>query len=569
MRSLKGMSYMDVIVGVALILIIFVALTTLLVTALKVSLLAKNHSIAIAVAESQMENVRSLTYANIGTMGGIPSGPIPQYATTTVNGVTLVTRTLIEYVDDPIDGLGGADTDGITTDYKRAKVTTIYYVNGTPHTLIMVSNFSPIGFETTTGGGTLTIRVVNAVGTGLSGASVRVINASTTPTIDVTTFSDAGGGVTLPGAPASSQYQVFVSRSGYSSSQTYVRDSINQNPTPGYLTVAAGMTTSGTFAIDLLSTLVLRTFSPIATTTYTDIFSSGAGLSANSNTIVSGGKLVLTGGPSSYAPSGTANSINIKNKYLASWVSASMTTTLPAGTSVRYHIRDMSGALLPDAVLTGNSGGFTATTSLLSVSIATYPQLKLSADLTTGSAFSTPSLTSWTVTYLQGPLPYPGISFSIAGSKSIGTNAQGAALVKTTLATSTDVGGVSQNQLEWDSYAPTLNGYDITNECPAPPYNLGPAATIDFSLVLATSTSGSMLALVSNGTTAIAGASVTLSRGAFTSTVSTDTCGNAYFGSLTPATDYSVNVAKSGFTNYGATNVSISGQLINPITLSP
>ena len=111
MRSLKwrGMSFMDVIIGTALLLMIFVALSGLLRNSLVIASIAKNKAVATAVAESQMEYVRSLSYDAVGTVGGIPPGNIPQYATTTNNGLDFVTRTYIEYVDDPKDGLEAAD----------------------------------------------------------------------------------------------------------------------------------------------------------------------------------------------------------------------------------------------------------------------------------------------------------------------------------------------------------------------------------------------------------------------------------------------------------------------------
>ena len=188
MRPLRGMSLIDVLVGVALMLVIFTGLTALLLSSLKVSALAKNRSIATTVAESQMEYIRSLAYDNVGTVGGIPAGVIPQIATTTQNGLVVVTRTLIEYKDDPADGLGALDTNGINSDYKQIKISATYKVDAIVHTLTIVSNFAPIGIETTTGGGTLKISVVNAVGTGVPGATVRIVNASSSPSVDFGTF---------------------------------------------------------------------------------------------------------------------------------------------------------------------------------------------------------------------------------------------------------------------------------------------------------------------------------------------------------------------------------------------
>ena len=229
----------------------------------------------------------------------------------------------------------------------------------------------------------------------------------------------------------------------------------------------------------------------------------------------------------------------------------------------------MNGALLPDTVLPGNASGFTSTTSLAGISTTTYPALELSADLSTGSASSTPTLTSWTMTYLQGPIPLPGIAYSVAGAKSIGTDSASNPIIKNAIATSTGTTGVSSNVVEWDSYALTLPGYDITSACPAPPYSLAPAATIDSSLILSTSTGSSMLVSASDGTAPLAGASVTLSRTGFTKTVQSDVCGNAYFGNLSTASDYSLTGSKSGYTGYSATGVSVSGHVLTSIALTP
>src|SRR5581483_7422951 len=128
------------------------------------------------------------------------------------------------------------------------------------------------------GGGTLQINVVNAGGGPVPGASVQIVNSATSPSVNVTTFSDAFGTVFLPGAATSSQYQIYVSKSGYSSAQTYAHDQVNVNPTPGYLTVSGNQTTTSTFAIDLLSHLTVRTYSPIETDVFSDLFANASNL---------------------------------------------------------------------------------------------------------------------------------------------------------------------------------------------------------------------------------------------------------------------------------------------------
>jgi type II secretory pathway pseudopilin PulG len=145
MNARRGMTLIDVVVGTALILIIFTALFGLLRASVLVSGMVKSEATATAVANNQMEYIRSLPYNSVGTVGGIPSGAIPQNATTTEDGVSYGVRTFVDYYDDPADGLGAADTNGITEDYKRIKVSVTYVVNGKSKVVTFVSNYAPPG----------------------------------------------------------------------------------------------------------------------------------------------------------------------------------------------------------------------------------------------------------------------------------------------------------------------------------------------------------------------------------------------------------------------------------------
>lgn len=558
---------MDVIIGTALMLIIFTALVGLLRTSLQVAQLAKTRSVATTVAESQIEYIRSLSYDSVGTVGGIPAGSIPQVSTTTQNGIAFPVRTLVEYVDDPADGTGSGDANGITTDYKRIKVSVSYNANGRAQKIELVSNYAPPGLETTTGGGTLKVSVVNATGVGIPGAAVRIVNASTSPTIDFTTFSDATGTVFLPGAPTSTQYQIAVSKSGYSSAQTYARDSFNQNPSPGYLTVVKNQTTTGTFAIDQLASLTLNTYSPIATSTFADTFSSGSAVAGMTSTVISGGSVQLSNGGSGYAPSGTVTSVVQSPTYLAGWGTAVATTSTPAGTTIRFHVTDAAGALLPDTVIPGNASGFTASVNLYGVSTSTYPSLALSADLSTSATTSTPLLQDWSLSYTRGPIPLPNVSYSLTGTKTVGSTGAGAPIYKTTVATTTDSAGKRAVSLEWDAYTLSLSGYDTVQACNAPPYSLSPGTSVSGSLVLAASTANMMLASVrDNAGAAIAGATVTLARSGFTKTVTSDSCGSAYFGALASGT-YSLTASKTGYTTFNAAGITVSSQVFYSVTM--
>ena len=267
MKSSRGVTLIDTVVGVALMLIVFLGIFAAFQLSVDVVLNNKARAGAVALADERMEYVRSLPYSSIGTVGGIPSGTLAQSESVTLNGVAYTRRTLVEYVDDPKDGTGAADTTG-TADYKAVKVDVSWPSHTGARDVAVVSRFEPSsGLESTVTGGTLTINVVDASGQPVSNAQVTVVNASSSPTVNLTTYSNVNGSITLPGTPAASNYAITVTKSGYSTAQTYASSAQNPSPSPANLTVSNNQTTSSTFAIDQLSSLTILTLLYDSTTT--------------------------------------------------------------------------------------------------------------------------------------------------------------------------------------------------------------------------------------------------------------------------------------------------------------
>ena len=480
MNAARGMSLVDVIMGIALTLIVFMALLGLLRASLLISSSAKAKAGATAIATTQIEYIRSLSYDNVGTIGGIPAGVVEQYATTTMNGIPYSVRTLVQYVDDPKDGSGSGDSNGITTDYKRARVATTYQFRGAQREVVLVTNMVPPSIETTAGGGTLRVNVVDAIGGPVSGAFVHIENPSTSPAIDITTFSDITGSVSLPGAPASTDYRISVSKDGYSSAQTYARDATNQNPTPGYLTVALNQTTTGTFAIDLLSSFTLRTLEPIRSAVSGDTFTDATNLAEVSSAQVSAGALTLSGAPGSYALSGSARATTTAPTYLAAWTEARASASVPFGTSYAIAVTDENGTLVPDSVLPGNSSGFTSfPIDLSSVPTTTYAGLALRASLSSSDGLSAPAIEDWELVFDEGPLPLPGVAFTFTGAKKEGTTGAGDPIFKTSVESATDAAGSRTLSLEWDVYTLDIPGYTFVSPTSTIPYALEPGTTTE------------------------------------------------------------------------------------------
>ena len=552
----RGFGLIDVIVGIALMLILFLALFGVLRASLMLSTYAKAKAAAVELASTQMEYLRGLSYDSVGTVGGIPAGTVPQTATSTVDGVTYVTHTFIEYYDDPADGLGANDTNGITTDYKIGEVTVSYSIGGLMKSVVLVSNFAPPGIESNTSGGTLSLHVVNASGVGVGGASVRIVNASTSPTIDFTTFTNTDGFVTIGGAATSSEYQIYVSRAGYSSAQTYARTSQNVNPNPGYLTVTLNQTTSATFAIDLLASLTLSTFSPAATTVFSDTFADTSNLSGETNTQVASGALVLT----SQSLAGSALSIPIAPNGLDGWGILSADISTPSGTSVLVRVADATGTPLPDTVLPGNGDGFsTFPVSLTGIATSSYPELTLLAALTSNSTTTTPSLLDWSLSHTSGPLPLPNTAFTLTGTKTIGTDASSTPIYKTIINDSTDATGQKTESLEWDAYTLTL-GTPLIESCPSAPYQLAPASATSTALIVGVPSTNTLPILVENtASSSIGDAKVVLTTSGYAATIPTSPCGLAYFNGLAAGT-YAATVSAPGYATTTVPSINVSGQ---------
>ncbi len=174
----------------------------------------------------------------------------------------------------------------------------------------------------------------------------------------------------------------------------------------------------------------------------------------------------------------------------------------------------------------------------------------------------TPAITGWSITARQESVPIPNVSFNLTGSKTIGSTGVGAPIYKTIVTSSTDSSGQKTLPLEWDSYDLDVSGYDVIDACYAPPFALSPGATISAELTLGAPTSNSLLVSVTDSTGAIVpGATVTLSRAGYTKTKTTSSCGTAYFGNLTSASDYRIDLSKSGYTSTIVPNVSVTSHV--------
>lgn len=225
---------------------------------------SKNRLGATALANQKMEIIRSIDYEDIGTTSGIPAGDLSEDETISVNTIRYQVHTFVQYVDDGFDGTVSTG-DTIPTDYKRVRLTVSWGNLGTDQTVVIFGNFSPNGVESSAGGGVLSINVLDASGTGVTGASVRIVNSAAG--VDVTGSTDSTGNLMLPGAPAGTEaYTVTVSKSGYYGATTYPAYPTSVfNPVDVHASVVADALNQKTIVMDQSSDITLTTEDPFGT----------------------------------------------------------------------------------------------------------------------------------------------------------------------------------------------------------------------------------------------------------------------------------------------------------------
>lgn len=572
----RGSSLIDVVVGSALMLMVFMGLFGIVHLATQTVGLGKARTGALALANEQVEYIRSLPYSGVAVVGGIPAGSLPAEETIVLNNISYTRRTFVQFIDDAADGVGAADANSIQADYKVAKVSVAWNIRGSERDLALVTNIVPKGIETLDGGGTLALNVIDAAGLPVSGATLEIVNTGIDPDISIETFSNVDGAAYFPGAPQSTAYEVVVSKVGYSTDQTYTASLANPNPLQGTLTVVDDTITSATFRIDLLADLTVRSFDETRSATWTDLFSDTTFVETNSNTEVNGGAVVLIGGAGAYASQGSLVSVVLAPDQLDVWTEVIFDTSTPPLTTASvqvYYTTATTSAIVPDAALAGNSVGFTSSPiDISTIPPNQYPSLALVATLETNDPLVTSSLSAWSIVYEEGPVPRPDTSFTIRGTKTIGTDGGGLPIYKYDDTFTTDAEGEFLLEgMEWDVYeilpGAAESGLSIVEMCPFElGLNPGIDQTLDIIFTPASVHSLRVYVTDENGAP-LEDASATLSRTGYTETSETSACGQTYFREITPGT-YTLDVSASGYSAQNDIPLTISGATVHEVLLN-
>ncbi len=260
----KGFTLIEAVLFLFLFTVITLAFYQTWAAATKHIVNVKNRLGAVAVANQQIEIVRSIIFDDIGTTTGIPVGTLSEYQTLSVNNSQYTVHTLVQFVDDATDGTLGSG-DIAPNDYKKVTITVSWGAGGTNEQVSATSLFSLDGVESVAAGtGILSVNVLDTSGSGISGATVIITNGSVAPAVNITATTDSNGNLSFPGAPESVQgYEIVVSKSGYYSNTTYPPYPTSAfNPVNIHATVVAGSLTAETLIIDELSSIQFATEDP-------------------------------------------------------------------------------------------------------------------------------------------------------------------------------------------------------------------------------------------------------------------------------------------------------------------
>src|SRR3989344_2588725 len=252
----KGFTLVEMLVGAAVFAVIALSVFHGYASFMQLVGAGKFKIMATDVANSEFELIRNMPYSSVGLVGGIPSGIL--LATTTAvrdNYTFQITRT-IRNTDEPYDGqIGGSPNDLSPADYKMVQIEVACASCKNFQPMSIVGRVAPKNLETASTNGALFIKVFDANGVPVQGASVS-LTKSTTPTVSINDVTDASGLLAIVDAPPGvNAYRISATKSGYTTDRTYATSSGNPNPTKPDATVLLQQVTQVSFVIDKVSTI--------------------------------------------------------------------------------------------------------------------------------------------------------------------------------------------------------------------------------------------------------------------------------------------------------------------------
>ena len=301
--SKGGFTLVESLVGVFVFMIVVLSVYGVYVSILEAVRFSRVKVAMVALANEQFEIARNLSYEDVGIVSGLPAGKIEHLQTVSRDGKDFSIETVVRNIDDPFDGtIGGSPNDLSPADYKliELEISCTSCKNSQP--VSFTTYIGPRGLETASTNGALFVQVFDSTGQPIQGADVHIENNAAVPVIIIDDSTANNGFLQIVDAPPGAEaYEITVSKTGYSSEQTYLTGSAeNPNPVKPHATVVIQEVTQISFSIDRTSTLnissVTETCSSVSNIAFSLEGSKTIGKDASDNDILKYSESLSTDG---------------------------------------------------------------------------------------------------------------------------------------------------------------------------------------------------------------------------------------------------------------------------------
>lgn len=244
--KLAGFTLVEILTVLFIFSVVSVTFYSVFTSGSRYIIESKSRLGALALANEKMEIIRNLEYDDIGTVDGEVEGDILQNEEVVENGRKFNVNTLVEYADDPYDGLAYSDTIWFE-DYKQVTITISWSQGVSSSPVKLVSRFVPHGVEKENPtDGILSINVFSkepeGVSEPLSGSTVHVVNSEIG--LNTSKNTDADGNATFMGSnirDSIQKYEITLTKSGYETISTLPPyPDTAYNPTDVHASVVTG-----------------------------------------------------------------------------------------------------------------------------------------------------------------------------------------------------------------------------------------------------------------------------------------------------------------------------------------
>ncbi len=262
----NAFTLVEVLVGAAVFLVIALAAYNGYASLFKLVNASQTKITALNLANEQFEIARNIPYSDVGIVGGIPKGKLSHVQTLNRGGINFTVTTTVRNLDLPFDGtIGGNPNDLSPADNKLVDITVSCSVCVNFKPISLTGQVAPKNLETASNNGALFVRVFDANGQPVQGASVHIVNVATSTTIIIDDVTDSTGMLQIVDVPpGTNAYRITVSKSGYSTDRTYPQGGTdNPSPSKPDATVLLQQVTQVSFAIDRLSSVAVASVTPL------------------------------------------------------------------------------------------------------------------------------------------------------------------------------------------------------------------------------------------------------------------------------------------------------------------